>query len=220
MGLARREYLQTRSANKPDYAESFINRSHHILSMGYARMDAPSFAKHEEEDITGELTRAMQEGVQDHSAPRWAKHFWPSEETRIHDEERLGKRRRRIDIEIMQHGVSPRRRFRFEAKRLHDSASHRDYLGEDGLGCFLDGRYAREDEIAGMLGYIQEGSIPARRDSLADALRADPEKCAVAKGGEWTKASVVEDLSTFRSVHKRTHPLPPITLLHTLLLFC
>ena len=43
---------------------------------------------------------------------------------------------------------------------------------------------------------------------------------AVAKGGEWTKASVVEDLSTFRSVHKRTHPLPPITLLHTLLLFC
>jgi hypothetical protein len=188
--------------------------------MGYARMDAPSFAKHEEESITGEFTRAMQEAVDDPSAPRWAKYFWPSEETRIHDEERLGKRRRRIDIEIMQHGINPRRRFRFEAKRLHDSASHRVYFGEDGLGYFLDGRYAREDKIAGMLGYVQEGSISARADSLADALRTDPEKCAVAKGGEWTKALVVEDLSTFRSVHNRTHPLPRITLLHTLLLFC
>lgn len=220
MGLARREYPPARSGNKPDYEESFINRSHRILSMGYARMDAPSFAKHEEEDITGEFTRAMQEAVQDQSAPRWAKHFWPSEETPMHDDERLGKRRRQIDIEIMQHGIVPRRRFRFEAKRLHDSASHRAYLGADGLCRFLDGRYAREDEIAGMLGYVQEGLIPAKADSLADALKTDPEKYSVAQGGQWTESPMLEGLSTFRSVHNRADRLPPITLLHTLLLFC
>ncbi len=220
MGLARRERLPTQSANKPDYEESFINRSHRIVSMGYARLDAPSFAEYQEEDITGEFTRAMQKAVQDQSAPRWAKHFWPSEETRIHDEQRLGKRRRRIDIEIMQHGANPRRRFRFEAKRLHDAASRSDYLGKDGLRCFLDGRYAREDEIAGMLGYVQEGSIQHQARLLAGALEAAPRKYAVAKRGEWTEEPVVADLSTFRSVHKRTNRLPSVTLLHTLLLFC
>ena len=220
MGLARRQRPRARSANKPDYEESFINRSHRIVSIGYARLNAPSFAEHEEEDITGELTRAMQEAVQNPSAPRWAKHFWPSEEIRLHDEKRLGKHRLRIDIQIMQHGISPRRQFRFEAKRLHDAASRRDYLGRDGLRCFLDGRYAKDDEIAGMLGYVQESSIQHQARSLSDSLEADPIKYAAAKGGEWTELPVVAELSTFRSVHQRTRPLPPITLLHTLLLFC
>lgn len=220
MVLARGERLQAQSANKADYEKSFLYRSHRILSMGYTRLDAPSFSNHEEEDITGELARAMQEFVQDPSAPRWAKHFWPSEETRIHEEGRSGKRRRRIDIEIMQHGISPRRRFRFEAKRLRNSTSHRDYLGKDGLGCFLDGRYAREDQIAGMLGYVQEGSIQHQASCLADSLEADPKKHAVAEDGKWTESRVVKDLSTFRSVHNRTFGLSPIALLHTLLLFC
>ena len=220
MGLARRERLQKQSANKPDYQESFVNRSHRILSMGYARLDAPSFAEYEEEEITGELTHAMQEALQDRSAPRWAKHFWPHEETRLHDEKRRGKRRRRIDIEIMQHGISPRRRFRFEAKRLQDAASRREYLGKEGLGCFLDGRYAREDNLAGMLGYVQQGSLDSQVASLAEALSTDPERYAVAQSGEWTEVPVVEDLSTFRSVHNRKEDLLPVTLLHTMLLFC
>ena len=71
-----------------------------------------------------------------------------------------------------------------------------------------------------MLGYVQEGLIPAKADSLADALKTDPEKYSVAQDGQWTEVPMVEDLSTFRSVHNRTRPLAPITLLHTLLLFC
>jgi len=58
MGFARRELSETASANKPEYETSFVVRSHSLLSMGYVRLDAPSFAQHEEEDITGELTRA------------------------------------------------------------------------------------------------------------------------------------------------------------------
>lgn len=220
MVLPRGERPQAQSANKADYEKSFLYRSHRILSMGYTRLNARSFSNHEEEDITGELARAMQESVEGPSAPKWAKHFWPSEETRIDEEGRLGKRRRRIDIEIMQHGANPRRRLRFEAKRLHNAASRSKYLGREGLGRFLDGRYAREDQIAGMLGYVQDDSIQRQARSLADLLQADPKKYAVAKGGRWAQSAVVKDLSTFRSVHNRTSGLSPITLLHTLLLFC
>jgi hypothetical protein len=220
MGLQRRERFENESSNKPDYEESFIRRSHSILKMGYARLDAPSFADHEEEDITGELTRAMQEAVQDTTAPRWAKHFWPVEETRVHESGRLGKRRRRIDIEILQHGIVPRRRFRFEAKRLGDAASRRSYLGEDGLGCFLDGRYAKEDSIAGMLGYVQQDSVEGQARRLAETLETAPENYALVPGGQWRKVPIVRELSTFRSIHSRRRALEPITLLHTFLLFC
>jgi hypothetical protein len=188
--------------------------------MGYARLDAPSLVRHEEEEITGELTRAMQAAVQDPDAPRWARHFWPSEETPVHEPGRLGKRRRRIDIQIMQHGLTPRPRFRFEAKPLHDSGSRREYFGNEGLGRFLDGRYAKDDKTAGMLGYVQEGTAACQAGALADALKADPKRYRVGQDGEWREWRVVEGLSTFRSVHRRARPLPPITLLHTLLLFC
>ena len=220
MGLQRRERVESESGNKPDYEQSFVRRSHCILSMGYARLDAPSLANHEEEEIAGELTRAMQEAVQDIAAPRWAKHFWPAEETRVHESGRLGKHRRRIDIEILQHGIAPRRRLRFEAKRLRDAASHRRYLGEDGLGCFLDGRYAKEDSIAGMLGYVQQDSVKGQARRLADTLEAAPENYAMVADGQWKEVVIVTELSTFRSIHSRRRPLGPITLLHTFLLFC
>ena len=99
----------------------------------------------------------MQDALEDLEAPVWTKNFWAVEETRVNDGEREGKYRRRIDIEIIEHRRGPRPRFRFEAKRLRDSDSRREYLGHDGLGCFLDGRYAASDPDAGMLGYVQEG---------------------------------------------------------------
>ncbi len=220
MALHGREGVENQSANKPQYEESFVRRSHQILSMGHARLDAASFARCEEEEITGELTRAMQEAVQDTSAPRWTRHFWPSEETRIHDPDRLGKRRLRVDIEVRQHRTVRRPRFRFEAKRLHDAASRRAYLGKDGLGCFLDGRYANDDSIAGMLGYVQQGSIESQAARVGGKLDAAPEDYALVKQGKWVPTAIVDRLSTFRSVHSRPAELGPIALLHTFLLFC
>jgi hypothetical protein len=220
MGFARRQQSRPRSANRPAYQASFVTRSHSIVRMGYERLDARSFTAHQEEDITGELTRAMQCVLQDPHAPRWAKNFWANEETRVHGHGRLGKRRFRIDIEIMQHGLATRPRFRFEAKRLHDTRSRTEYFGSDGLGCYLDGRYARDDEIAGMLGYVQSGSVKDHAASLAKALKDDPRTYAVAEGGQWTEFQVVKMLATFRSIHRRSPPLPRIIVLHTLLSFC
>jgi len=219
MGLVRRQSTRAQSANTPYYYASFLKRSHAVLGMGYARMDAPSFALHQEEDITGELTHAMQVALCDPSSPCWAKNFWASEEVRVHAHDRLGKRRLRIDIEIIQHGNAQRPRLRFEAKRLYGTESRREYLGADGLGCFLDARYAVEDDVAGMLGYVQEDSIETQARALDATMQAAREKYCLVDGGDWRESPVIPDLSTFRSSHHRASPLRPITVLHTLLLF-
>jgi len=220
MPIARNGERKSGSDNKPVYRTSFVSRSHRVLKMGYDHLDAASLASSEEEDITGELTRAMQEAVEDREAPGWAKNFWPSEEVRVQEDGRRGKRRRRIDIEIVQHQAGPRPRFRFEAKRLHSSASQQEYLGNDGMGCFLDGRYAREDDVAGMLGYIQQGSVDSHAAALQSALEGDPSMYAVVEDELWAAVSIVEGLSTYRSAHRRPKPLTQIVLLHSLLAFC
>jgi hypothetical protein len=220
MGFAGKREPRSQSDNKPEYQASFVTRSHCLVWMGYERLEVRSFANRQEEEITGELTRAMQSALQDPRSPRWAKNFWAQEETRVHGHGRLGKRRFRIDIEIMRHGETRRPRFRFEAKRLHDTSSRTEYLGKDGLGCYLDGRYASDDAIAGMLGYVQKGTVTAHGESLAKALQADQEAYCVTERGQWTEFQVVKTLSTFRSIHNRSRPLPDIVVLHTILLFC
>jgi len=119
----------------------------------------------------------------------------------------------------MQHGVAKRPRFRFEAKRLHDARSRRAYLGHDGWECYLEGRYARDDDTAGMLGYVQQGTVEDHAASLAQMLRNKPKRYCVTEHGQWVEARVVATLSTYRSVHERVDPLPCIVLLHTLLPF-
>ncbi len=208
------------SGNKAIYRASFVRHSHQILKMGYELLDPASYAGHEEEDITGELVRSMQDALQNCHAPQWAKNFWTVEETRVHDPTRLGKRRRRIDIEILRSQQGPRPRLRLEAKRLHDAASRREYLGHDGLGCFLDGRYAKEDDIAGMLGYVQAESIDFHAEELERAMARDLEEYAVETDGQWKPRKIVKDLASFETRHRRRDAIPAITLLHTLLLFC
>jgi len=219
MPIAHGTTSDTESGNKPIYRTSFVRRSHEVLKMGYDRLDPRKYAGHDEEDITGELVRSMQDALQERSAPKWTKNFWAMEETRVHDPTRLGKRRRRIDIEILKSQQGPRPRFRFEAKRLHDTASRRDYLGDDGLGCFLDGRYARGDDIAGMLGYVQADSIKFHAKELEKAMARHLEAYAVEADGQWKVCKIVSSLTSFETKHHRTGALPTITLLHTLLSF-
>ena len=219
MPIARRTRTAITSSNKPVYMTSFVRRTHEILKMGYDRLDAPRYSKHEEEDITGELVRSIQNTLQDRTAPRWAKNFWVIDEARVYDCKRLGKRRLRIDIEIIKSQQGPRPRFRFEAKRLRDSASRRAYLGSDGLGCFLDGRYAKEDEIVGMLGYVQEDSIDAHATALERTFVDNRQRYATRDEKQWLDAGLVKRLTTYRTTHNRADGISPIVVLHTFLSF-
>jgi hypothetical protein len=207
------------SDNSVPYRTSFVNHSHQVLKMGYDRVDLASLATSEEETITGRLTKAMQDALEDSNAPAWATNFWAVEEVRVNDGDREGKRRLRIDIEMLHLVRGKKPRFRFEAKRLRDSDSRRDYLGHDGLGCFLDGRYAATDIDAGMLGYVQEGTDADHAIAISAAILKDPIRFKVAQHGGWEECCLVTGLQTYASWHQRLSGLPDIQIFHTLLTF-
>jgi hypothetical protein len=208
------------SNNRPFYLTSFTCRAHQILKMGYDRLVGSSFCDSEEEDITGELVKTMREAVEDRSAPRWTRSFWISEEIPVNGLKNRGKRRRKIDIEIVASGAGVRPKFRFEAKRLKDSKSRLKYLGKDGLGRFLAGSYAPESVVVGMVGYVQALTTAHHSKSLASTLHKNPVRYRLRPDGHWTEVRIVADLSTFRTAHDRTIPLPSVMVVHTFLRFC
>jgi hypothetical protein len=137
----------------------------------------------------------------------------------VHDARRRGKKRLRLDIEIIQSQSGSRPRFRFEAKRLRDAPSRREYLGVDGLGCFLDGRYAADNEVAGMLGYVQADTIPTHTEALQQLLATDSKKYGVLSGDQWVPTKLATELPSFRTSHRRNRKLADITIFHSFLDF-
>ncbi len=208
------------SANGGTYAKAFVRNAHILLGMGYAKLTPGEFAHSEEEDITGELVRAIDEVLDDTAAPPWADWFSVHEEPRVHDPVRKGKRRRRLDIRIDGGPGRPRPRLRFESKRLGPNHRASAYLGRDGLGCFLDGRYARDDTAAGMLGYIQEGDAKEWGREIGEAMSSDPKKIGLLDSSPWRNERLTKELSfSYRSGHARSNVGAPIEIFHTLLPF-
>lgn len=139
---------------QPLYRAAFVLHVHRLLFAGYDRMIDPHLrALDQEEDITGDLCAEMEVVVQSET---WAAAYIVHNEKPLNDGIRKGKNRFRIDIEVQQslHG-GPRPAFRWEAKRLGPGNGTDGYLGPDGLGCLVDGRYTQGQETAGMVAYVQ-----------------------------------------------------------------
>jgi len=164
---------------------------------------------------------AMQEALEDRSTPRRLCRYAVADDPPIQEMgAREGKRRLRIDIEVIRTGHGPRPRFQFEAKRLRqaNSESVADYLGPEGLGCFVSGRYARGQPEAGMLGYVQsdDGVLWAAR--ICDRLREEPSRHSVTPDGAPTAVTVHAALPhSFRSRHERLAVGTAIVVYHTML---
>ncbi len=84
----------------------------------------------------------------------------------------MGKARPRVDIKIEHVSYGKRPRLCFEAKRLNSATGHtlKKYLGSDGLGCFLTGKYPATHGEAGMLGYVQSGETDEWHKRLKQQL--------------------------------------------------
>jgi hypothetical protein len=91
-----------------------------------------------------------------------------------------------VEIDVcIRHGYEARCYFGIEAKKLNTTSADGkreskagDYAGKDGMGCFVDGRYASYQCEGGMLGYVMDGdcaraktSISEHIDKRAEALR-------------------------------------------------
>jgi hypothetical protein len=208
------------SANGKAYADVFVRRVHTLLALGYAMLTPADFVRAEEEHITGELVDAIEDVLNDSGTPAWADRYSVHEEPRERHKTRKGKGRKRLDIRLDSSEVKPRARLRFEAKRLGPNHGASAYLGGEGMQRFLDGRYARNDPIAGMLGYVQVGSPGDWALKIEQAVGKDATKLGLRRSSPWRAERLADGLQfTYCSGHDRPAIGHPIEIFHTLLLF-
>ena len=212
-----------RSENVEDYRQITLVRVHELLKLGYQRLDRVSCRTAHENDISGDLADSIEDVLDD--APGDASHEWMNRfsvhnEAPVRDPRRKGKRRRRVDIRIDSAMRRPRTRFAFEAKPLGTGHSVRKYLGHNGLGRFLRGEYARTEDTAGMLGYVQSDKPADWAERIGRTLGESPVDYLVLPQGNWRRASLVDGLEhTYCSSHSRQTVNTPIDIYHTLLDF-
>lgn len=205
-----------------DYQKAFRRKIFTLLNMGYERLDIASLKDSEEEDITGEIIREINEILEDRGSPTWVGSFAVHEELRINKANRKGKRRKRVDIDFEWVCHGPRQHYPFEAKRLRvNSHPISDYLGPAGLGEFLSGNYADDRVEAGMIGYIQSDTPESWAAKIKKKFEKEPGIIQACKDGNWTDIIIIDGLKhCFRSKHLRPTLDNPITLYHIFLSFC
>lgn len=187
----------------PELREQFIRRAHELVAAGAARLDLAALAGEEETTITGELCAAIDAFLREMSRPDWCEHFSVHEEVPVNDGVKKGKARDRVDIEIRTTTISPPV-FSFEAKCMRDSHSVSAYSGEDGVGCFVRARYAREFDFAGMLGYVCARTTQAWVSALETKLDELRKELGLAAGAVWAMVQGLGALGgTRRSLHAR-----------------
>jgi len=201
---ASAETLLKRPGWSDKYREEFVRGVYRLLAEGFRRLHGSRLSSEEEPAITGFLRDRIDDYLAD--APRWAKEYFVEDEVHLRSNNRKGKNRLRVDLEIEWSKTSPRSRFQFEAKCLRKgSKSVSAYLGSDGLGCFLSESYAKGHKQAGMLGYIQSGQPAEWAEKIRDKLTLDPQRYRLGRGHEAFKHEIIEPElpDSYQSIHTR-----------------
>jgi len=224
---SRSSQPQVSSANAEAFRRLFVERVHLLLQIAYSRMQPADFAMTKEPDISGEIRRHIREFLDAGPLEPWMKYFTPLNEDPVDEapqlfrkKRRIGEARRLLDLHLECSERCPRTRFVFEAKRLHRSGAAAIYLGEEGLGRFIAGHYARSDFAAGMLGFVQVGTPGAWADEIGHKLRLGSRTYHVSGGRCWERVRVNKGPEhTYLSEHLRASLGLPLGIYHTLLLF-
>ena len=188
-----------------------------LIQLGYRRMADVDYSTADEDAITGELARHMKTVLEETEAPPWTERYSVSEQVRSNATGKLGKRRAIVDVEFERHTRGLRPRLRFEAKRLYYGSGVSEYVGDEGLGAFLNGHYSRTHNEVGMLGYVQENTESDWAEKLAKRLVPPGHK--IVAGGEWRSLPCeCGPTHAYRSDHMDDHA-SPLLVLHVLLRF-
>lgn len=150
------------------YIEELRTHAVTLIWLGHAKLDAASFVTADEDVITGELVKSIKLVLQAPNSPDWVDRYEVHEQVRQNVDEKRGKVRPIMDIEIERHVRGDRPKLGFEAKRLGRGYGVSGYLGDEGLAAFLNGYYPITHGEAGMLGYVQNETV----EGWADKLRA------------------------------------------------
>lgn len=158
-----------------EYWSAYRQHVHTLLAWGYADSRHRVKAEHQEPAITGFIVEAIQSRLDDPDSPDWCDTIDIHDDPPIPGGGRTGRDRWRPDLIFKSTAGRrrPRPLYHFEAKRLRIQGSVNEYLGVDGLGCFLSGKYASESDEAGMLGYVQCDDVGIWAARLQSAIDQD-----------------------------------------------
>lgn len=217
----RQPKSRIKSTDSEEYWKGFRRRVFTLIRMGYNRLDSTKYKSSEEPDITGELVKEMKT-VTDDPSPEWISRFVVHDESRINAPDRSGKRRKIVDILIQLTRRGPNPHYYFEAKRLSGKTfTVGKYLGKTGIGEFISGNYAFNENEAGMLGYVQSENPEEWASKILFEFKKNKASIQVCSGGEWSHVKVISDLDhCYCSRHKRPSIGRSITVYHLLLDFC
>ncbi|QDU16856.1 hypothetical protein CA11_46920 [Gimesia maris] len=198
------------------YRNSFVMQVHSLLWMGFSQLECSRLSDLDEPEISGLICESIAAIFDNVESPGWVNNYEIHDDPPVHDPNRQGKRRRRVDLKIISNHFRPRQHFCFEAKSMKSSKSVSAYLGKEGLGRFLDGSYSSDQPIGGMIAYIQVEDCDSWCSKITSKL--DKNKHKIGRGGSWTASTIVSTLKhTYQTSHKRNRPLNNITIIHTLL---
>ena len=198
----------------------FVRRVHQLVHHGYDRLQPATYAQTEETAITGDLVEAIDFVLSDRNEP-WMVAFSVHDDPPVNNGSRKGKQRKRVDLRIDSGAFQPRARFRFESKRLGKRHTAKVYLGPEGLGCFLRGDYARDEDEAGMMGYVQSDDLDTWGNKIAIELTKSPTSYSVDPTLPFSKQARASTASSqaYCSRHHRLTVGRTILIDHVLLLF-
>jgi hypothetical protein len=156
-----------------EYWPPFRQHVHELLAWGYEDAKSNITPNHEEEEITGLITEAIQNRLVTSDCPRWCERYALKENNPVPGKGLTGKRRKVPDF-LFELTVPPRPEYILEAKRLRIESSFREgYYFHKGLARFLREEYASRYLEAGMIGYMQCDTSDEWIERLKRYLRHD-----------------------------------------------
>ena len=101
--------------------------------------------------------------------------------------------------------------FAFECKRLRIrnnlkiNGNASEYVGDDGMMCFIKEQYSEDLPAGGMIGYVMDGKITLAIQSVKNAIDKKRVKLCMVSGSSLSPSSILPDES---SVKETIHNLP------------
>ncbi len=206
------------NTNRPVYLQRFVMHVHRLVAAAYARIDPLGQQNTDERIITERLVQAINGVIGENGAPKWMERYHATDDRPVSYPGREGPQRPRVDIEvILCKGTRPL--FHFECKRLGRGHPVRQYLGEEGLGCFLTEQYARGADEGGMLGYVQSDDCAEWASRIEHAILAGQTTYGLLPKTSWESCPIVAAIPETYWTHHIRPSMGPISIYHSLLLF-
>ena len=202
------------------YLDSIREHSHQLLAWGYADVRIQLHSDLDEPAITGLLCQAMQQRIYRPETPDRYLNYAVHDQAPISPAGELGNDRLRLDVSVRRTGIRQEVVYTFEAKRLRTgSFTIGKYVGDGGMGDFVECRYAIGCPEAAMVGLWQDKDFAYWRNQLGNAYTSDRGAASPKLGIvlDLVESEVIPDIPhEWQSTHRRNDG-SPIVLKHLFL---